>query len=231
MKYGIITFLAAAWLVAGCASRHDPDPMPLLSEPVVEDIAPQQNPGSLFQPSQAEFLYDDNRARRVGDIVLVRVAENSSATHKADTTAKKENSVDIGVEAFPKEGVFGLLGQPLGMDALGNPKMKGSYTTDFSANGETKNESNFSATVAARIVRVLPGRVFQVEGARRVRVNDETQILVVRGLVRQRDIAADNSVTSNSMAEAQVEVYGNGVLTDKQRPGWLSRILDNIYPF
>ena len=231
MRNAIIALLVLAWAAAACAPRNEPDPMPLLSEPVVEDLEPMDNPGSLFQPSQAEFLYDDNRARRVGDIVLVRVAENSSATHKADTTAKKENSLEIGVEAYPKEGLFGLLGQPLGLDSNADPKMKGDFTTDFKANGETVNESNFSATVAARIVRVLPGRVFQVEGARRVRVNYETQILVVRGLVRQRDIAADNSVTSNSLAEAQIEVYGNGVLTDKQRPGWLTRILDNIYPF
>jgi flagellar L-ring protein precursor FlgH len=78
---------------------------------------------------------------------------------------------------------------------------------------------------------MLPGRVMQVEGARRIRVNNETQILVVRGLVRQRDIAADNTVSSTALAEAQIEVYGEGVLADKQRPGWMTRVLDNIWPF
>ena len=53
----------------------------------------------------------------------------------------------------------------------------------------------------------------------------------VRGLVRQRDIAANNTVNSSSLAEAQIEVYGEGVLADKQRPGWMTRILDHIWPF
>ncbi|MBU1610573.1 MAG: flagellar basal body L-ring protein FlgH, partial [Proteobacteria bacterium] len=73
--------------------------------------------------------------------------------------------------------------------------------------------------------------VMQVEGARRIRVNNETQILIVRGLVRQRDIAADNTVNSSSLAEADIEVYGEGVLADKQRPGWMTRILDHVWPF
>jgi flagellar L-ring protein precursor FlgH len=70
-----------------------------------------------------------------------------------------------------------------------------------------------------------------VEGARRIRVNNETQFLVVRGLIRQRDISSGNTIPSTSLAEAQIEIYGQGVLADKQKPGWLSRILDNVFPF
>ena len=49
--------------------------------------------------------------------------------------------------------------------------------------------------------------------------------------IRQRDISSENTIPSTSLAEAQIEIYGQGVLTDKQRPGWLSRILDNVFPF
>lgn len=85
--------------------------------------------------------------------------------------------------------------------------------------------------MATRIVRMLPGRVMQVEGARQIRVNDENQILVVRGLVRQRDIASDNTVPSSNLAQSQIEVYGEGIVADKQKPGWLTRILDNLWPY
>jgi flagellar L-ring protein precursor FlgH len=70
-----------------------------------------------------------------------------------------------------------------------------------------------------------------VEGGREVRVNDETQIVVVRGIIRSRDIGPDNSIASTAMADARIELYGQGVLADKQKPGWLTRILDNMWPF
>lgn len=71
----------------------------------------------------------------------------------------------------------------------------------------------------------------QVEGAREIRVNEENQIIAVRGLVRPRDIQADNTVPSSYLADARIEYFGQGVLADKNRPGWLTRILDNVWPF
>jgi flagellar L-ring protein precursor FlgH len=70
-----------------------------------------------------------------------------------------------------------------------------------------------------------------VEGARQVRVNDDNQIMVVRGLVRPIDVGPDNSLPSSAMAECQIDIYGTGVLQDRQKPGWLSRILDNVWGF
>jgi flagellar L-ring protein precursor FlgH len=88
-----------------------------------------------------------------------------------------------------------------------------------------------TAIVATRVIRMLPGKVMQVEGARQIRINDETQILVVRGLVRQRDINSTNTVSSSALADARIEVYGQGSLSDKQRAGWMSRFIDNVWPF
>jgi len=223
--------LAPLALMAGCASKYEEMPMPVLTEPVYEEQDPAQNPGSLFDANRSEFLYDDNRASRVGDIVLVQVAEESNSRIKSETKAKKDNSNNISVTAMPSAGLIGhmplagKLGAKAGMD------LDTSTVTDLKSNGETKQESEFEAVVATRIVRRLPGNLLQVEGARRIRVNNETQFLVVRGLIRQRDIASNNTIPSTSLAEAQIEIFGQGVLADKQRPGWLTRILDNIYPF
>lgn len=229
-RYFLIV-VASIMLAAGCAPKYKEEPMPVLTPPVYEEQDPSLNPGSLYDANRTEFLYDDNRASRVGDIVLVKVAESASTSIKSETTADKENTINTGVTAAPTTGLIGAL--PL-VDQLGGKvgtNIQTSQSSEFSGNGETKQESAFEATVATRIVRRLPGNLLQVEGARRIRVNAETQFLVVRGLIRQRDIASDNSVPSTSLAEAQIEIYGQGVLADKQRPGWLSRILDNIYPF
>lgn len=232
MKYYIlIAAVAAAILLPGCAPKYKEEPMPILTAPVYEERNPAANPGSLYDINRSEFLYDDNRASRVGDIVLVKVAESASTKLKSETTAKKENTVDNSVSVAPGTGLIGKLPLAATLGAKVGSGFGASQSTDFKGNGETKQENEFEALVATRIVRRLPGNLLQIEGARRIRVNHETQFLVVRGLIRQRDIASDNSVSSTKLAEAQIEIYGQGVLSEKQRPGWLSRILDNIYPF
>ena len=109
--------------------------------------------------------------------------------------------------------------------------VEASSTSKFSSTGETKRENTVTATLAARVVSVLPGGVMQIEGAREVKVNNENQILVVRGLIRAKDVQPDNSIESSSIADAHIEYYGQGVLGDKQKPGWLTRLLDNVWPF
>ena len=223
--------LAVVLALCGCALKHEPAPMPVLAQPVEPEPEPVPNTGSLFDPHHSEFLVEDNRASRVGDIVLVVVSEVSKADHKANTDAKRNTDINFGVASFAKKGLMGNIPLVDPFKVENNPGAVAAAQNNFKGESETKNESTLTATVATRIVRILPGRVLQVDGARRIRVNNETQILVVRGLVRQRDIAADNSVPSSNLAEAQIEVYGQGVLSDKQKPGWLSRILDNIWPF
>lgn len=231
MKKMVVPVMAALVLMTACAPRYEEQPMPILTPPVYEEQDPAANPGSLFDANRSEFLYDDNRATRVGDIVLVNVAESATTNIKSETTAKKENTIDTSVTALPGTGIIGNLPLAETLGAKVGLGIETDQSSDFKGNGETKQESNFDATVATRIVRKLPGNLLQLEGARRIRVNNETQFLVVRGLIRQRDISADNSVMSTSLAEAQIEIYGQGVLADKQRPGWLSRVLDNIFPF
>ncbi|MGE4423198.1 MAG: flagellar basal body L-ring protein FlgH [Pseudodesulfovibrio sp.] len=231
MRRYFLMVMAAILLASGCARKYENEPMPVLTPPAYEEQDPASNPGSLYDTNRSEFLYDDNRASRVGDIVLVQVAETATTKIKSETTADKSNDVDTSVSAMPSTGLVGnvplagTLGAKAGVGILANQSSK------FSGTGETKQESNFEATVATRIVRRLPGNILQVEGARRIRVNNETQFLVVRGLIRQRDISSGNTIPSTSLAEAQIEIYGQGVLADKQKPGWLSRILDNVFPF
>jgi flagellar L-ring protein precursor FlgH len=150
----------------------------------------------------------------------------------ADTTATKENTNSYSITAMPRSGIYSALGKVVpGAVGATSPGVGTSSASDLKSTGETKQESTLTATVATRVIRMLPGKVMQVEGARQIRINDETQILVVRGLVRQRDINSANTVPSTALADARIEVYGQGSLSDKQRAGWMSRLIDNIWPF
>ncbi len=222
----LLTVLMLA-LLGGCtAQQHKASPMPVYSPPPQEVSGRDDNPGSLFASGQADFLFADSRAYRVGDIVLVRIIESTMATNKAVTTAKKSSEADLHVSQM--FGQSSLLGLPVGGEA---PILGAGSKNTFNGDGRTTRQSSLMTTVAARIVRVLPNNVFEIEGGREVRVNDENQIVVLRGLARGRDIDADNSILSTKIADARIELYGEGILADKQKPGWLTRIVDNVWPF
>lgn len=218
-----------------CApARTQSVPTPILTQPVDIPQPAELNPGSLFNPSSAELLFADNRARRIGDIVRVKVVEDTSAENTATTDTSRDSSVGLGIEHLLDQRLINMGLPVLGIDReqFGEtPLISAKTSNSFKGDGGTKRESKISATVGARVVQMLPNGLMQVEGARETRVNNETQIIVVRGLVRSTDIEPDNSILSTHMADATIEFYGAGILADKQRPGWLSRILDNVWPF
>ncbi|WP_457570521.1 flagellar basal body L-ring protein FlgH [Desulfovulcanus sp.] len=238
----IIYLMLALALFACAPATKQAKPVPAFTPPPPEKIIEDEvDPASLFDPDQASFLFTDNRARRVGDIVVVNIVENVTATNKATTKSEKDSSINFGVQNFfgqsrmrtiPLGAPFGMTGgigfnTPVGA----TPMVKAGSVSKFNGNGETKREANVSASVAARVVKVLNGGVLQIEGARQIKVNGEKQIIVVRGLVRARDVGPDNTIASTYLADAQIEIYGQGILADKQKPGWLTRILDHIWPF
>ena len=225
-----LTYLFIAVLaLAGCrATSRPPMPAAIVTPPPQERADPATNPGSLYDPDGATSLFADSRARRVGDVVLIKVVETTLAKNKASTTADKENTMTLGATAYLGKDKLPLIpGAEVGSGAM----VDASSLSEFEGDGETKRESTISTTVAARVSRVLVGGLMEVVGARETRVNGETQIVVVQGVVRDRDIDADNTIKSTSMAEARIELYGEGILAEKQRPGWLARILDNVWPF
>lgn len=231
-----LMFILAGLVLSGCTTYNNTysTPMPTVMDQVEPDDYAGHNPGSIYSDAEANYLFADNRARRVGDIVMINVVENSKAKTKADTTSERQTSTELGITDFFGASHAGLI--PFTGLLSASTDEKGSMvgagsSSDLDATGETKRENYVTATIGARVVKVLSGGLMQVEGAREVRVNQETQIMVVRGLIRPRDIGPDNSIPSTKMANAQVELYGKGSIGDKQSSGWFTRFLDNIAPF
>ena len=88
-----------------------------------------------------------------------------------------------------------------------------------------------TATISARVVNVTMEGNLVIQGYRETRVNNETQFIILSGLVRPRDISANNSIKSTHIANARIEYSGTGVISDKQQPGWLAQTVDIIWPF
>lgn len=235
MRYALLVCCVMALSACAAQERHAVPAAPVTpTQAYTEPEARYNNPGSIFSAAEANDLYADNRARRVGDIILIKVVESSKSKSKADTTAEKDANHSLGVSALfgmEQSGIIPGSGGKFSGNVGVNPMMATSTKSNLSATGETKRENYVTATIGARVLQVLPGNVLQVQGAREIRVNEETQYMVVSGLVRAQDVASDNSVESTQLADSRVEYYGKGVLADKQRQGWLSRLLDNVWPF
>jgi flagellar L-ring protein precursor FlgH len=232
-------------LLSGCnGAKKTPGLMPQVT-PAQNyhdtSVLREKNPGSLFNDTEADQLFADGRARRVGDLVVVKIMEQTAAKSKADTTSKKTSANEYGIGSF-----FGQSEVPMVPIANVNPPGMRSAKTDptygrlaldtrsngnLNSTGETKRENNVKTSMAVRVIRVLPGGLLQIEGARETRVNEETEYMVLTGVIRSKDVAADNSIMSTQIADANISYYGKGVLGDKQKPGWFTRLMDNLWPF
>ena len=233
----LIPVLALTYLFC-VACGGSPTRRPALHPPVTPQQEYRQeaavnNPGSIFAASEADTLFEDSRARRVGDIVVVKLVENTKAQNKAETSSNKKSSNDYQVTNMFNRGHAGFIPfMPIGpQPSVGVPILDTESASGINSTGKTKRENYVTTSLATRVLRVLPGGLMEIEGAREIRVNEETEYMVVRGMIRSKDVSADNSVLSTQIADASIEYYGKGVLADKQKPGWFSRLMDNVWPF
>ena len=97
--------------------------------------------------------------------------------------------------------------------------------------GTTQRSGALSAYMTARVVDVLANGNLFIQGNREVRVNHENQIITLSGIVRPRDISAENVIQSTYIADAQITYSGTGIVNDRQKPGWLTRVIDKVWPF
>jgi flagellar L-ring protein precursor FlgH len=171
---------------------------------------------------------DDHKARRKGDIVTILIAEQASASKQASTGTSRKASTTAGI---PK-----LMGLETSMTGIRNwmdlaNLISASSESKFDGTGSTTRNENLSATITAKVVEVLPNGNLMIAGRRNVLVNNEDQLIVVEGTVRSRDISPDNIVSSAQVADARITYSGNGVVSDQQKPGWLTTIFGKIWPF
>lgn len=166
--------------------------------------------GGLGAPS----LFADTKARQVGDLVTIIISERAQASQSASTEAGQSSDVRL----RPGGILDGFL-----------PLFEFGESDSDQASGRIRRAGSLQARVTTRVVELLPNGVLRVEGRQTILVNGERQEIVITGLVRSRDISADNTVLSTYVADASISFVGEGPLGDKQRPGLLSRLLNWLF--
>jgi len=183
-------------------------------------------------------LFADHRARAVNDIVTILIVEQSTSSRSANTTTSKDGSRNVAVTQFPTmfDSAARVIVKPLVKSWLGykSPSQfaeedlrlglesKGTHT----GKGSIDRSDKVSAQMPARVVKVLDNGNMVIEGRRAVIVNDETQVITLSGVIRPEDVTSSNAVFSSQIADAEIQMVGNGILAEAQRPGIIYRFLD-----
>jgi flagellar L-ring protein precursor FlgH len=218
-------------LAAGCA--NDPtlvsaDKPVMPPPPSAENLRPPRPAyGSMFTDRSPDY-FQDLRARNVGDIIVVEIVENSKAKKKNDTKAEKKNEFDATISSLL--GYAGGLRREAGT-TNSDPLIGATYKSKLDAKSELKKEDSMTSSIGCTVIEKMPNGNLVVRGSRELQVNGETQYIILQGVVRPTDVTSTNTVYSTQIANAKIYYTGRGVLSDKQKPGWLARLLDNIWPF
>lgn len=227
MKFIFIVF--SCLLLTSCAQKQQQiisiqEPLEEIhdAEPIITEA------GSLWQQGNRS-MFSDRKARDVGDIVTVLISETASASKQASTSTGRSSNVSAGIP-----NLFGLENNaiwsgtnPVDLSNL----ISADFSNDFEGSGSTSRKEALSASLTTQVVGRYPNGQLKIRGGKEVMVNNEVQIIYLTGIIRPVDITAANTVSSTKILNARISYTGKGAISDKQKPGWGTRIIDNVWPF
>ena len=192
------------------------------TSPVVPAAPPaaQAGNGSIFHAANYRPLFEDHRARLIGDTLTVQIVEKVSATQKSTSSVDKTGTLSAGITALP--GV-----RPA---AFARASADGTSSNTFAGTGTTENSNDFSGTITVVVRGVLPNGHLLIAGEKQIGVNQNVDVLRFSGQVDPRAIQAGNAVPSSAIANVRLEQRGRGAQAEAQAVGWLSRIFLNLMP-
>ena len=215
--------LAAGLALAGCQTMNPRAPVDV-AEPIYARpepiVAPAINNGAIFQATQYRPLFEDHRARLVGDSLTVNIVEKVTASQSSTSKIDKTGKVTAGVTALPL----------ISSNSFGRASAAGSSSNTFEGKGSTENTNDFSGTITATVTGVLPNGHLLIAGEKQIGVNHNVDVLRFSGQVDPRAIQPGNSVASAQIANVRIEHRGRGAQADANGIGWLARFFLNILP-
>jgi flagellar L-ring protein precursor FlgH len=181
---------------------------------------------SLWQDSGAD-LFKDARAGRVGDVVTVRIAIKDQASLNNTTNTKRDADRELNIT-----NTANLTYNP-GINVQSQGQLDPHIQSHSKSEGQgiVQRSESIDLLIGAVVTSVLPNGNLIVSGRQEVLVNKEVRELLVTGIIRPRDIATDNSISYDKIAEARISYGGRGRVMEMQSPGWGHRLFDIISPF
>lgn len=166
---------------------------------------------------QRFLFFSDNKANEKGDAVTIIVLESSQASNNAETRTGRNSEIGLGFSGGVGTSEFPKTNIDLG---TGN---------SFSGSGSTKTTGVVRTKISAMVDSVLANGNMVIIGSRKIVINGEEQLVSIKGIVRPSDIAADNSVLSYNISDAEIIFEGSGMIDSSQKPGWLTKLFHWLF--
>lgn len=213
--------IAAGALLQGCVflgprvqmADTAPVAVPAPAQPVATS-------GSIYNAATYRPLFEDHRARLVGDTLTVNIVEKVSASAKSTSTVDKGGTLSASITALP--GV-----RP---SAFARATADATSGNNFEGKGTTENSNEFSGTITVVVRGVLPNGHLLIAGEKQIGVNENVDVLRFQGQVDPRSIQAGNTIPSAAIANVRLEQRGRGQQAEAQAIGWLSRVFLSLMP-
>jgi flagellar L-ring protein precursor FlgH len=219
--------IAVALLAAGCVTTTPPSsvhqPMTARPEPVIPPTTPT---GAIYQAGARTYyghqpLFEDRRARKVGDTMIIAISENTNASKASNSGAERTSS-----NAFSVDTVAGLPGKMFqGANLSTNSDLK------FNGTGQSASNNVFTGTIAVTVIEVYPNGNMLVSGEKQIGINQGSEFIRFSGVVNPSTIVGGNQVSSSQVADARIEYRANGYIDSAQVMGWLTRFFMTFLPF
>lgn len=182
---------------------------------------------SLWKKDTSKSMYSDLIANQVGDILNIIIQEQNSNKQQANTSTSKASSIDASIQSFLyPPGASGLLTKNGSL-----PRMSMAGENAFKGGGQITNSKSMTARIAVTIIDKMPNGQLLIEGRRMTEFSGEKQEIILRGVVRQRDITGGNTVFSYNVANANIQIISKGALSQPQRKGWFTKTWEKVSPF
>lgn len=209
-------------LLSGCVTSAPKVDVaePTQVRPSAAAYAPVNN-GSIFQSGGYRPLYETHRARMVGDIITVNISEAISAKQETTSSVEKKGAVTSSITAVPLAR----------LDQLAKLGAAGSSANTFDGKGSTASTGNFTGTITATVIEVLPNGHLIISGEKQIGVAQNVDVLRFSGQVDPASVQPGNTVLSSQIANVRIEQMGRGASQDAQGIGWLARFFLSITPF
>ena len=224
MKFSAALALAALALLSGCASIYPTTPtavhQPMTARPESRAQALPAT-GSIYQAAYARPLFEDRRARNVGDTITINLVERNNAQKSANANATRNGSMTAGIGPISRLPLSGLNGLELEADA----------ESEFAGKGAAGANNAFNGTITVTVIEVYPNGNLLVSGEKMVAINQGNEFIRFSGVINPNNVTAANTVQSTQVADARIEYRGSGFIDESNTMGWLQRFFVAIMPF